>query len=63
MNVKIMYVGSGTRPAFLDRLAKASGGVATTDDLKEQKQLTDKITLLLTPAVDDSPRKGGSIQL
>lgn len=49
MNLKIMYVGSGNRPAFLDTLAKACGGFATTEDLKQTKQLAKKIQLLLGP--------------
>lgn len=45
--LKIMYVGSEQRPEFLDKLAAQSGGFATTEDLKAQKQLTNKIQLLL----------------
>ena len=51
--IKVMYIGAGQRPAFLDQLASA--GNATTEDLKETKQLTNKIQLLLGSGAE---RKG-----
>ena len=47
MNIKCMYVGTGARPEFLDKLANLCGGWATTEDLTQQKKLTSKIQLLL----------------
>ena len=47
MNIKCMYIGAGPRPEFLDKLANLSGGWATTEDLTQQKLLTEKVQLLL----------------
>jgi hypothetical protein len=47
MNIKCMYIGAGARPEFLDKLANMCGGYATTNDLTQQKLLTEKIQLLL----------------
>jgi hypothetical protein len=56
MTIKPMYVGAGARPAFLDKLASVSGGFAITEDLRQRKQLTDKVTLLLNPGGETKPR-------
>lgn len=48
LTLQIMYVGPGQKPSFLDELAKAgNGGFCTVEDLKQQKELTEKITLLI----------------
>ena len=64
MNLKIMYVGTGLRPAFLDKLANQCGGWASTEDLKiqSQKALTEKIQLLICSGNEQIDR-GGSICL
>ena len=56
MTIKPMYVGAGARPAFLDKLASMSGGFATTDDLRQRKALTEKVTLLLNRGIEPQPR-------
>lgn len=55
LQLKIMFVGPGARPKFLDELAAASslGGFCTTEDLKQQKSLTEKLTLLLNPGKNE----------
>jgi len=60
LNIKVMYIGAGPRPAFLDQLA--SSGIATTEDLKQTKQLTEKVQLLLESSAI-APEKKGPIQL
>lgn len=47
IKLKVFYVGAGERPDFLRRLAEQSGGFCTKEDLKNIKQLTNKVTLLL----------------
>lgn len=47
--LQVMYVGSGPRPDFLDKLANAGGGFCTTQDLSQPKELTEKLQLLLGP--------------
>ena len=59
LNIKVMYIGAGPRPAFLDQLA--SSGIATTENLKQTKQLTEKVRLLLEAGSETV--KKGPIQL
>jgi Mg-chelatase subunit ChlD len=47
--VQIMYVGSGQKPAFLDELARASGGYCTKQDLSKPKEIQNKIQLFIGP--------------
>lgn len=47
LKLQIMYIGTGERPAFLDRLAAKAGGFCTTEDLKMTKELETKLQLLL----------------
>jgi len=47
LNLKIMYIGSGDKPEFLDRLAAVCGSFCTVEDLTRPKELTTKIQLLL----------------
>lgn len=51
--IKVMYIGLGNRPDFLDKLALASDGYATTEDLLNPKELTEKLTLLLESGNQD----------
>ena len=60
MNIRIMYIGSGERPEFLNKLANQSGSFATTEDLKKPKEIKEKIQLLLG---DGKQEKKGTICL
>jgi len=60
LKLKVLYVGAGPKPPFLDELARNSGGFCDQEDLKFTKELEEKITLLLGPAPEDEK---GSIQL
>jgi len=60
-NLRIMYVGPGEKPEFLDKLAKKAGSFCTVEDLKKPKELTSKIQLLL--ADGNSETKKGPICL
>ena len=54
MELNIMYVGSGPKPEFLDKLANAASGKCSLDDLSMTKELTERLTLLLeSPKVKD----------
>lgn len=50
LELKILYVGAGNKPSFLDDLAAKAGGFCSKEDLKFQKELTGKIQGLLGPA-------------
>ena len=62
MDIGIMYVGSGDPPEFLQKLAALSGHVVTAEDLKKQKEITGKLTLLLGAGSDnkDPDKIGGN---
>ena len=47
--LQIIYVGVGEAPAFLHKLAAKGCGFCTVENLKNPKQLTEKIQLLLNP--------------
>lgn len=50
LNLKILYVGpDGKKPAFLDELAKKTGGFCNKEDLAMPKELAGKIQKLLGP--------------
>jgi hypothetical protein len=46
-----MYVGKPElKPEFLDQLARCSGTLVTTEDLKKVKEVTGKVQLFLSAA-------------
>jgi len=49
MSIQILYIGAGQKPDFLDKLcaAAANGSFATKEDLKQTKELSAKLQLLL----------------
>lgn len=63
LKLEIIYVGSGQRPDFLDRLAQQSGGHSFTGSLKETKELGKKIMGLLGSGSEDDKDKRGPICL
>jgi hypothetical protein len=63
LNIQIMYVGSGKKPEFLDKLAKACGNYCTVDDLKEPAKLTEKIQLYLSAGSEKPSEARGPICL
>lgn len=58
-HLEALYVGNGERPAFLNELANKSGGFCSKEDLKNVKEIGEKMQLLL----GDGTVKGGPIQL
>lgn len=53
MNLKIMFVGTGKRPSLLDEI----GSETSTEDLKQIKELTGKVQLLLTDGTGQHGKK------
>lgn len=60
-NLQIMYIGSGEKPEFLNRLA--TKGFATKEDLTKPKELTEKIQLLLGAGGDETNKTNKPICL
>lgn len=60
ITLKVYYIGAGVKPPFLEKLANASGGFCSKEDLSETKQLTDKVVKLLGAG---SPTQKGPIIL
>jgi hypothetical protein len=60
LEIKVMYVGPGPKPEFLDDLANRSGGFCTLEDLSKRKELTDKVQFLLGSG---EPEKDRTIKL
>lgn len=58
VELRILYVGPEPKPAFLDKLAQAGASFCTQEDLKNTKELTNKVQLLL-----ESGEVRGAIQL
>jgi hypothetical protein len=51
LKLQIMYVGKPElKPEFLDQLARCSGTLVTTEDLKKVKEVTGKVQLFLSAA-------------
>jgi|SRR5579864_878135 len=50
--LKVLYVGPGEKPEFLEKLANASGGFCDKDDLHFVSELTGKVQLLLGETPD-----------
>lgn len=47
IELQILYIGFGEKPDFLNRLAKSTNGFCTKEDIRETKEISDKLTLLL----------------
>ena len=47
LNIQILYVGAGIKPAFLDELAAKCGGYCNKQDLTKPKELAAELKLLM----------------